>query len=131
MTVDVKNQKAMVEELKVEWKRLWLERVDDKVRAEGIAVKDYSSLFVDKGLVIHATRDCKPLVFKEILDQHKILNSERYVSPLPEVGGWRKFAKTNIVGQRAKRHKEPEKVVIRSKNKKVQPKKSGRGWLHK
>jgi hypothetical protein len=42
-----------------------------------------------------------------------------------------KFAKTNIVGQRAKRHKEPEKVVIRSKNKKVQPKKSGRGWLHK
>lgn len=127
---DTKNQKAMVEELKVEWKRLWLERVDDKVRAEGIAVKDYSSLFVDKGLVIHATRDCKPLSFKEILDKNKILNSERYIPPSPEVGGWRKFAKTNITNQRIRRNEMPEKMVIKSKNKKIQPKKSGRGWLH-
>ncbi len=123
------DQKNMVEELKVEWKRLWLERMDDKVRAEGIAIKDYSSLFVDKGLVIHATRDCKPLNFKEILDQHKILNSERYISPSPEVGGWRKFAKNNITNQKSRRHERPE-AVTKSKNKKSQPKKSGRGWLH-
>ena len=67
MSVD----KEVVEELKVQWKRLWLERVDDKVRAEGIAVQDYSSLFVDKGTVIHATRDFKALNFKEILEQHQ------------------------------------------------------------
>jgi hypothetical protein len=131
MSVDSKSQKAMVEELKVEWKRLWLERVDDKVRAEGIAVKDYSSLFVDKGLVIHATRNCKPLNFKEILDQNKILHSEQYIPPAPEVGGWRKFAKTNIISQKPKRKEEYRKALVESKNKKVQPKKSGRGWLHR
>jgi hypothetical protein len=125
---DNENQKAMVEELKVEWKRLWLERMDDKVRAEGIAIKDYSKLFIDKGLIIHATRDFKPLSFKEILDQHKILNSERYIPPSPEVGGWKKFVKSNITSQTLR--KEPEKIMFESKKKKVQAKKSGRGWLH-
>ncbi len=120
----------LVEELKVEWKRLWLERLDDKVRAEGVAMKDYSSLFVDKGLVVHATRDCKPLNFKEILDQHKIVDPERYVSPNPEIGGWRKFAKTSLAKQRIRPQDTPE-LVPKSKNKKVQSKKSGRGWLHK
>lgn len=120
----------LVEELKVEWKRLWLERLDDKVRAEGVAVKDYSSLFVDKGLVIHATRDCKPLNFKEILDQHKVADSERYISPRPEIGGWRKFAKTSLAKQRISQQEKPE-LASKSKNKKVQSKKSGRGWLHK
>ena len=42
----------LVEELKIEWKRLWKERLDDKVRAEGIAKEDYSSLLVEKGTVI-------------------------------------------------------------------------------
>lgn len=125
---DNANQKTMVEELRVEWKRLWLERMDDKVRAEGVAIRDYSSLFVDKGLVIHATREFKPLNFKEILDQHKILNSEQYIPPSPEVGGWKKFVKSNITSQ--KYRKTPEKIVVESKKKKFQPKKSGRGWLH-
>ena len=61
------NQKEFVDELKIEWKKLWSERLDDKVRAEGIAVNDYSSLFIDKGTIIHATRDFKVLNFKEIL----------------------------------------------------------------
>ena len=125
---DNANQKTMVEELRVEWKRLWLERMDDKVRAEGVAIRDYSSLFVDKGLVIHATREFKPLNFKEILDQHKILNSEQYISPSPEVGGWKKFVKSNITSQKSR--KTPEKIVVESKKGKFQPKKSGRGWLH-
>jgi len=63
-------QKEFVEELKVEWKRLWSERLDDKMRAEGIAVNNYGSLFIDKGTVIHATRDFKALNFKEILERH-------------------------------------------------------------
>jgi hypothetical protein len=121
---------VLVDELKVEWKRLWLERLDDKVRAEGVAVKDYSTLFVDKGLIIHATRDCKPLNFKEILDQHKIENPDRYVPPSPEVGGWNKFVKTNITNQKPKKREKPE-LIDKSKNKKNTPKKSGRGWLHK
>ena len=93
----VANQKELVEELKVEWKKLWRERLDDKVRAEGVAITDYSSLFVDKGTVIHATRDFKALNFKEILEQHEIVDIERYVPPDRFVGGWTKFVKSNIV----------------------------------
>src|SRR5512146_2259562 len=89
------KQKELVDELKVEWKKLWQERLDDKVRAEGIAINDYSSLFIDKGTVIHATRDFRALNFKDILEEHKVLNAERYIPPNPHVGGWTKFVKDN------------------------------------
>ena len=65
------NQKEFVEELKIEWKRLWQERFDDGIRAEGIAVKGYDQLFVDKGTIINATRDFKALNFKEIFEEHQ------------------------------------------------------------
>ena len=64
------DQKELIDELKIQWKRLWRERIDDKVRAEGIAVDDYNQLFIDKGTIIHATRDFKALNFKEILEQY-------------------------------------------------------------
>ena len=124
------ERKELVEKLKVEWKRLWQERVDDKVRAEGIATGDYSVLFVDKGTIIHATRDFKALSFREILEQNQIENAERLIAPSPQVGGWAKFIKTSIYIAKPQRHKrallhvEPEKE-------KQQPKKGGRGWLHK
>ena len=124
------NQKELVEELKVEWKKLWLERMDDKVRAEGIAIKDYSSLFVDKGTVIHATRDFKALNFKEILEQHEISNAERYTPPDPHVGGWSKFVKTQITSQNHHRRKRAD-FYEAPKKEKQQQKKGGRGWLHK
>ena len=98
-------EKKFVEELKVEWKRLWSERVDDKVRAEGIAIDNYSSLFVDKGTVIHATRDFKALNFKDILEQHEVSNVERYLPPSPHVGGWNKFVKDNIAKPQTKKRK--------------------------
>jgi hypothetical protein len=53
----IKAQKELVEELKVQWKLLWSERFDDKVRAEGVSVSDYASLSVERGTIIHATRD--------------------------------------------------------------------------
>jgi len=123
----VLKQKELVDELKIEWKRLWQERVDDKVRAEGIAVDDYSSLFIDKGTIIHATRDFKALNFKDILEQHEILNPDRYVPPNPQVGGWNKFVKDNIT------NKKTEKLIeyySSPKNKKALRKKTRRGWLH-
>ena len=123
-------QKEMVEELKTEWRKLWQERVDDKVRAEGVAVSDYSSLFVDQGTIIHATRDFKALNFKEILERHQVENAERFIPPSPQVGGWNKFIKTEITSQKPQSHRRaasycPEKKEIQ------QPKKGGRGWLHK
>jgi hypothetical protein len=123
------DQKEMVEELKIQWSRLWQERVDDKVRAEGMATADYFDLFVEKGTVIHATRDFKALSFREILEQHQIINSERYIPPSPQVGGWNKFIKTSIANQpRRKRRAELYREEIKVKQ---QPKKGGRGWLHK
>jgi len=124
------TQKERVDELKTQWKRLWQERVDDKVRAEGVANNDYSSLFVDKGTIIHATRDFKALNFEEILKQHQIANSDRYISPNPQVGGWTKFINKNITSPRRRNSK---RVLLYCDEKKVkqQPKKGGRGWLHR
>lgn len=122
-------QKEMVEELKTQWKKLWQERLDDKLRAEGIAVTDYSSLFVERGTIIHATRDFKVLNFKEILEQHKIENADRFIQPSPQAGGWNKFIKTEITGKKPQRNKRAE--TYRQEAKPVlQPKKGGRGWLH-
>ena len=122
-------QKETVEALKVEWKRLWMERLDDKVRAEGIASGEYSKLFVDKGTIIHATRDYKALSFKEILEQHQVENAERFVSPSPQVGGWGKFVRTSIASQRSRRRSRAELYCEHLKERQ-QLKKGGRGWLH-
>ena len=37
----IKAQKELVEKLKVQWKLLWSERFDDRVRAEGVSVNDW------------------------------------------------------------------------------------------
>jgi hypothetical protein len=125
----VLKEKTFVDELQVEWKRLWNERLNDKVRAEGIAVNNYDSLFIDKGTVIHATRDFKVLNFKDILKQHEVETPERYIPPDPTVGGWNKFVKDNITKQpQRKRRRVEEELQI--KKEKPQLKKSGRGWLH-
>jgi hypothetical protein len=125
----VLKQKELVDELKIEWKRLWQERVDDKVRAEGIAVDDYSSLFIDKGTIIHATRDFKALNFKDILEQYEIANPDRYIPPDPHVGGWNKFVKDHITKPQSKNEKFVEYYSVARKEKQPQ-KKKGRGWLH-
>jgi len=66
--VDSGEWREFLERLRTRWKSLWLDRIDDRVRAEGIANEDYDLLFVDKGTVIVATRDYKPPDFREILE---------------------------------------------------------------
>ena len=129
MTVTV-TQKEAIAELRTEWKKLWQERLDDRLRAEGVAVADYKPLFVDKGTVIHATRDFKALNFKEILERHQVENAERFIQPDPQVGGWNKFIKSEISGLKRPRAKRADSYYPEEK-KKQQPKKGGRGWLHK
>ena len=123
-------QKDIVEKLKTQWKRLWLERLDDKVRAEGVAINDYSCLFVEKGTVIHATRDYKAVTLRDILEKHQILNSDKYFPTNPTVGGWKKFVKTNISSHHSKKTKQKNFYSF-TKSKQQQTRKSGRGWLHK
>jgi len=52
--------REFIVELKQRWGVLWRDRIDDRVRAEGIAGEDYDLLFVDRGTVIVATKDYKP-----------------------------------------------------------------------
>lgn len=123
------THKEAIEELKTQWKRLWWERIDDKVRAEGIADKDYSTLFVEKGTVIFATRNFKMLSFMEILGLHGMIDMGRLVPPSPSVGGWGKFIRTMISGQKPRRVKRAQQHLDEQKQRQ-QLKKGGRGWLH-
>ncbi len=121
--------RSFVDDVKVEWRLLWRNRIDDKVRAEGVANRNYSLLFVERGTIIVATRDFKPLSLKEILRLHEVQNSERYVHPHPSVGGWGKFIRTDL--NRQNRARKWKRSVPRRKYKNnLQIKKGGRGWLH-
>lgn len=122
-------QKKLVAELKSEWKLMWSERFDDKVRAEGISVTEYNSLRIERGTVIHATKDFRALSLREILEQHLVENPDRYVEPSNAIGGWNKFIKTKITsGSSTKRKRADQYVAV--KPVRQQPKKGGRGWLH-
>jgi hypothetical protein len=126
-------QRKLVEELKEEWKLLWSERFDDKVRAEGVSADDYASIRVERGTIIHATRDFKALSFREILEQRLLENPERYIQPDGQAGGWSKFVKTEITARRLQKGEHarfyaPEKSP--SKRGVQQAKKGGKGWLH-
>jgi ABC-type sulfate transport system substrate-binding protein len=120
---------SVVEEVKSQWKRMWRERIDDHVRAEGVACDGYDMLFVEKGTVLIATRNFKLLNLREILEQHKVDNPERLVSPSTQVGGWGKFIRNNIVKGTSRRSRRYE-VVLENERRPQHLKKGGRGWLH-
>jgi hypothetical protein len=126
----VKAQKELAEKLKVQWKLLWSERFDDKVRAEGVSINDYTFLRVERGTIIHATRDFKALSFREILEQHMVENPDRFIQPDVNSGGWSKFVKTKITNN--SRQRSERTLLITSKKQAAvgQAKKGGRGWLH-
>ena len=126
--VETSGLKEFVDELRGQWKLLWRNRIDDKVRAEGIASEDFSKLFVEQGTVIVATRDYKPPDFVEILQRHVSSDAEKLVPPDPAVGGWGKFVRSVVRNQRrlSQRWVPPES----DRKKSQQLKKGGRGWLH-
>lgn len=122
--------KKFVEEFRKEWKALWWERIDDKVRAEGIAKRDYSMLFVEKGLVIFATKDFRALNFREILACHKLADVDRFIPPSPQVGGLGKFIRSMISSQKPSNRVREARQRLDKEKHRQQLKKSGRGWLH-
>lgn len=125
------DPKVLVDDVREEWRLLWRNRIDDRVRAEGIANRNFSLLFVERGTVIMATRDFKPLDLKEILHFHKVYDIQRFISPHPSVGGWGKFAQTVLNKQkRARKWKDLPRLPRRKRKKNLQSKKGGRGWLH-
>jgi len=124
--------KWLVDDARMQWKLLWRDRIDDRVRAEGVADRDYSLLFVDRGDVIIATRDFKPLSLREILQQHKPPEAEadRLIPPSPSIGGWGKFIRDVLRKQRRVRRRRELLVEKTDAEKGQQLKKGGRGWLH-
>jgi hypothetical protein len=126
--VENSGLKELIDELRVQWKILWRDRIDDKVKAEGIANQDYSKLFVERGTVIIATRDYKPPDFVEILQQHISSDAERIVPPNPAVGGWGKFVRSVLSKEKGLARRPPPLKPERRSDQ--QPKKGGRGWLH-
>lgn len=126
---NAETSRVKAEEIKAEWKSLWQCRIDDKVRAEGMADRSFSLLAVERGTVIAATRDFKELNLKAILRSYDGENVERVVGPHPSVGGWTKFARTVLNKQtRAQQFRAEKQPEHHGKN--VQLKKGGRGWLH-
>lgn len=128
MLMEFAKNKELVEELRKEWQSLWRERIDDRVRAEGVASADYPRLFVERGTVIFATRKFRLLSFREILQLHGIADVDRFIPPSPSVGGWGKFIRTVIASQ--KPPKKGAQQPFEGEKKKQQLKKGGRGWLH-
>jgi hypothetical protein len=128
--VETNEKKQFLDEFKDEWKSMWRNRLDDKVRAEGIVDKDYSLLSVDRGTVIIATRKFKLLDFRELLRNHELAQAaEMIIQPNPLVGGWGKFVRTALVTQNLKRQRG-RAASIPYRNAGQQLKKGGRGWLH-
>jgi len=128
-SADAEAPRVDAEEVKEEWRLLWRRRIDDKVRAEGMADQNFSLLAVERGTVIAATRDFKALNLKEILRSYNVQNVERVIGPHPSDGGWTKFAKTVLNKQtRTQKFRDESRPERRGKN--AQLKKGGRGWLH-
>lgn len=121
-------------ELKGEWARLWRTKYDDDVRAEDVSSRRFERLFVDRGEIINATRDYKPLSFRGILERHLGSEVAGRVDPDPAEGGWRKFARENLKRSRPpERRGRPEgRERPGMKADLAQPqRKGGRGWLNR
>lgn len=114
--------------LKEEWELLWMERFDDRIMAEGVAVRDYPSLFMDRGFVIFASRSAKAPSFSEIVE---FWASQGFVyAPDPSVGGWGKFIRTELRKLTHSRATKFQDDQPKCKREGRQLKKGGRGWLH-
>ena len=120
--------KQFVDDLRTDWKDLWRNRLDDKVRAEGIATHEYDKLFVEQGTVIMATRDFKPIEFFDIVQEYLKADTEKALPMNATIGGWGKFIKTNIKKNKNTTRRQAPPKPKRDKNQ--QQKKGGRGWLH-
>jgi len=114
--------------LKEEWKLMWKERFDDRVKAEGVVIRDYPLIFMDRGSVVFASRDAKTPTFNEIVEFWAARGS--IYAPEPTVGGWGKFVRTKITNSAPPRARSYAFNQSSFKEDRQQTKKSGKGWLH-
>ena len=122
------ERNEVVDTLRVQWHLLWRDRIVDRVNSEGIANRDYATLFVEQGTVITANRDYKPPDFGEILHRHVSSDAKKEGPPNPHVGGWGKFIRTAIQKRRPLPQRRGPPKIKPPKSRQI--KKNGRGWLH-
>jgi len=126
------NLRELVDSLRLEWKLMWRSRLEDKVRAESIADKTYDRLFVDRGLILLATRGFKPPDFQEILEKHLMTDEAERINPNPMRGGIRKFIREYITVQNMSklRRKDEMRATLEHVKQHQHLKHRGKGWLH-
>ncbi len=127
MADKMKDAREFKRWLKIEWADLWKSKFDDEIIAEGISLRDYSLLDVDKGEIIHASRDYKPLKFREILEKNLGGEVTDRVDVDPHVGGWKKFAREKLPRREKKTAREAHKIPFDLSQ---QQRKGGSGWLN-
>ncbi len=132
METSNKDKKELLENLRQEWKTMWRSRIDDEVRAEGIADKTYERLFIDRGLILFATRNFKPPEFQEILHKYLTFEEAERLNPNPVKGGIRKFIREYIISNNKPCRSQREEWVheLDAMKEKQQLSHGGRGWLH-
>ena len=124
------EKKEFISELKQEWKLMWASRFDDKVLAESIADKTYDRLFVERGTVLFATRNYRPLEFRSVLEKYISSYDIDLLSPSPAKGGIRKFIREYITPNKPGRKSEEESYARKERAKRHQSEQCRRGWLH-
>jgi hypothetical protein len=125
---DIANAKKIRRELKASWANLWTEKHDDKKKAEGLSTDNYENLDMDRGQVIYATRDYKPLNFRQIYEEKVGKAIAEKASPHPSAGGWGKFARENFGKKWDDSERErPDTPFDPSQ----QQRKHGKGWLNR
>jgi len=132
MTMNYAEWRETVGNLRKQWNKMWRERIDDKVRAEGIANQMFPKLFVEQGSVILATRDYRPPDFEEILEKNRPEEMKiQGLPPHPLQGGYGKFIREVICSQKRYGLEDKHRRIQQLEEKKSQPlKQGGRGWLH-
>jgi hypothetical protein len=126
MTDSWKLARILRLKLKSDWAELWKTKYEDNVKGEGISLKEYDDLFVNRGEIIHATRDFKPLSFREIYEKHVGTEKAERIDVNPYEGGWHKFSKINFPAKRTKRERPTYKPDLNQHQRK-----GGAGWLNK
>ena len=111
--------------IKEEWDILWNTKFYDKDRSEGVSSKKFNLLSVEVAQVLHDSRGSSMPFLDDILEDLVGKEVTDRIVTYPNVGGWKKFAKTSFPPRKS------HKKIQNSQDKNQQHRKSGRGWLNK
>ena len=126
MESDTTNAEELRRDLREAWASLWRFKYDDPIAAEGVSITDFPRLFVEGGEIMYATKDYKPISFREVLEKYFSSEDLNRISIDPRVGGWKKFSRTYFPAKQTRRERPKFKVDMTQHQRK-----GGYGWLNK